>query len=172
MLLTTLSIIYLVVALFMIGFILLQRGAGAQAGSGFGSGASGTVFGARGAGNFLSRSTAVLAALFFGLSLVMAATITRQSHSTKVQTSVMDSYEAKQKAAEEAAKKISATGIPAIPGNAVNPAATSVTMPIAPTVTPTPSTSAANVTTTPTPSVTLPLEAAPAEKPVEKKPGQ
>jgi preprotein translocase subunit SecG len=168
MLLTTLSIIYLVVALFMIGFILLQRGAGAQAGSGFGSGASGTVFGARGAGNFLSRSTAVLAALFFGLSLVMAGTITRQSHSTKVQTSVMDSYEAKQKAAEEAAKKISATGIPAIPGSAANPAATSVTMPIAPTAT----TSAANVTTTPTPTVSLPLEVAPAEKPVEKKSGQ
>src|SRR5262249_44911278 len=51
--------------------ILLQRGAGAAAGSGFGGGASGTVFGARGATTFLSRSTAVLAGLFFLMSLAM-----------------------------------------------------------------------------------------------------
>jgi preprotein translocase subunit SecG len=51
--------------------ILLQRGAGAAAGSGFGGGASGTVFGARGAATFLSRSTGILAGLFFLLSLAM-----------------------------------------------------------------------------------------------------
>ncbi len=72
MLLNLFNIVYVLVAIAMIALILLQRGAGAQAGSGFGSGASGTVFGARGASTFLSRSTAILAALFFVLSLAMA----------------------------------------------------------------------------------------------------
>jgi preprotein translocase subunit SecG len=71
MLLTLFNVIYVLVAVAMIGLILLQRGAGAQAGSGFGAGASATVFGARGAANFLSRSTAILAGVFFLLSLVM-----------------------------------------------------------------------------------------------------
>ena len=72
MILNLFNIIYVLVAIAMIALILLQRGAGAQAGSGFGSGASGTVFGARGATTFLSRSTALLAALFFVLSIAMA----------------------------------------------------------------------------------------------------
>lgn len=84
MTLTVLNIIYVLLAIAMIGFILVQRGAGAQAGSGFGAGASATVFGARGAGNFLTRSTAVLAALFFVLSLGMAWWIT---HGAKRDTS-------------------------------------------------------------------------------------
>src|SRR3954454_23496564 len=71
MLLNVFNVIYVLVALAMIVLILLQRGAGAQAGSGFGSGASATVFGARGAANFLSRSTAILAGLFFLLSMAM-----------------------------------------------------------------------------------------------------
>src|SRR6478735_2368455 len=71
MLQTIFNVIYVLVALGMIVLILLQRGAGAQAGSGFGGGASGTVFGARGASTFLSRTTGVLAGLFFLLSLVM-----------------------------------------------------------------------------------------------------
>jgi preprotein translocase subunit SecG len=71
MLLTLFNVVYVLVAIGMTVLILLQRGAGAQAGSGFGGGASGTVFGARGATTFLSRSTGVLAGLFFLLSLVM-----------------------------------------------------------------------------------------------------
>ena len=71
MLLNVFNVIYVLVAIAMLVLILLQRGAGAQAGSGFGSGASATVFGARGASTFLSRSTAVLAALFFVMSLLM-----------------------------------------------------------------------------------------------------
>jgi len=71
MLQTIFNVIYVLVALGMIVLILLQRGAGAQAGSGFGGGASGTVFGARGASTFLSRTTGVLAGLFFLLSLGM-----------------------------------------------------------------------------------------------------
>jgi preprotein translocase subunit SecG len=65
------SVFYILIAAAMIVLILMQRGAGADAGSGFGAGASATVFGARGSANFLSRSTAVLAALFFALSLGM-----------------------------------------------------------------------------------------------------
>ena len=65
------NVFYVLIAVAMIVLILLQRGAGAAAGSGFGGGASATVFGARGSANFLSRSTAVLAALFFLLSLGM-----------------------------------------------------------------------------------------------------
>ena len=51
---------------------MLQKGKGADAGAGFGAGASGTVFGARGSANFLSRSTAVMAALFFASSMGLA----------------------------------------------------------------------------------------------------
>lgn len=65
------SVLYILVAAAMIVLILMQRGAGADAGSGFGGGASATVFGARGSSSFMTRATAVLAALFFVLSLGM-----------------------------------------------------------------------------------------------------
>jgi preprotein translocase subunit SecG len=71
MTLNILNVLYVLIALAMTVLILLQRGAGAQAGSGFGAGASATVFGARGAASFLTRSTAILATLFFLLSLGM-----------------------------------------------------------------------------------------------------
>ena len=77
MILTLANVIYVLVAVAMIALILLQRGAGAAAGSGFGAGASATVFGARGASNFLSKSTAILAAIFFILSLGMAMYATK-----------------------------------------------------------------------------------------------
>jgi preprotein translocase subunit SecG len=57
---------HLAIAALIIALVLLQRGKGAEAGTGFGAGASGTVFGSRGSSNFFSRSTAVLAFLFFG----------------------------------------------------------------------------------------------------------
>jgi preprotein translocase subunit SecG len=72
-----LNIFHVLVAIAMVAFILVQRGPGATAGAAFGSGASGTVFGARGAGSFLSRSTWVLAALFCLISLVMAVIVSR-----------------------------------------------------------------------------------------------
>src|SRR5690348_6128665 len=77
MTLTLMNVFYVLLALGMIGFILVQRGAGAQAGSGFGSGASATVFGARGASNFLTKSTAILATGFFLISLAMGIYISR-----------------------------------------------------------------------------------------------
>ena len=66
---SALLIIYLVVSIALIAFILLQQGKGADAGASFGGGASGTVFGSAGAGNFLSRTTAVLAIIFFVISI-------------------------------------------------------------------------------------------------------
>jgi len=69
MLHTILMSIHLFAAASIIALVLLQRGKGAEAGAGFGAGASGTVFGARGAGTALSRATAILAAIFMITSL-------------------------------------------------------------------------------------------------------
>jgi preprotein translocase subunit SecG len=60
-------------ALVMIGLVLIQHGKGADMGASFGSGASGSLFGATGSANFLSRSTAVCAALFFSSTLAASA---------------------------------------------------------------------------------------------------
>ena len=64
--------VHVLLALMIIGLVLLQRGKGAEAGAGFGSGASGTVFGARGTATLFSKLTAVFAALFFATSLTLA----------------------------------------------------------------------------------------------------
>jgi preprotein translocase subunit SecG len=69
---------HVVVALAIIGLVLLQHGKGADMGSGFGGGASGSLFGATGSANFLSRTTAVLAAIFFLLSLALAYVATKR----------------------------------------------------------------------------------------------
>lgn len=72
MLQTILLVVHILLALALIAIILLQQGRGATAGAAFGSGASGTVFGARGSATFLSRTTSVLAVLFFGNCLLLA----------------------------------------------------------------------------------------------------
>lgn len=69
---SALFIAHLMLALCLVALILLQQGKGADAGAAFGAGASGTVFGARGSGSFLSRATAILATLFFITSLSLA----------------------------------------------------------------------------------------------------
>ena len=74
-----LTILQGVIAIALVAFVLIQKGQGATAGAAFGSGASGTVFGSRGAGNFLTRSTWVLATLFCTISLVMAVMVSRLS---------------------------------------------------------------------------------------------
>src|SRR6202011_1594852 len=63
--------LHVVVAAALIGFVLLQHGKGADMGAAFGSGASGSLFGATGSANFLSRTTAVLAAVFFISTLTL-----------------------------------------------------------------------------------------------------
>jgi preprotein translocase subunit SecG len=69
--------VHILLALLIIGLVLMQRGKGAEAGAGFGAGASGTVFGARGTATLFSKLTAVFAALFFGTSLLLAYMGTR-----------------------------------------------------------------------------------------------
>jgi preprotein translocase subunit SecG len=65
-------VIHILAALGVIGLVLVQHGKGADMGAAFGSGASGSLFGATGSANFLSRTTAVLAAVFFATSLSLA----------------------------------------------------------------------------------------------------
>jgi preprotein translocase subunit SecG len=103
--------VHVLLALMIIGLVLLQRGKGAEAGAGFGSGASGTVFGARGTSTLFSKLTAVFAALFFVTSLSLAYL---GSHATIEPTSVLE------RAAQAAA---------AAPPKASPPASTPATSP-------------------------------------------
>ena len=118
------NVFYVLIAVAMIVLILLQRGAGAAAGSGFGGGASATVFGARGSANFLSRSTAVLAALFFLLSLGMGIYLGRPGSTAPAPTEDLGVMSG---AAAPAEKPASATPAPAagtdVPAPSAAPAA-------------------------------------------------
>ena len=69
---TILIVFHLMLSISLVGLILIQHGKGADMGAAFGSGASSTVFGARGSASFLSRTTAALATLFFITSLALA----------------------------------------------------------------------------------------------------
>ncbi len=69
---TLVLVVHVLIGAMIVALVLLQRGKGADAGAAFGAGASGTVFGAKGSANFLSRSTAALATLFFCTSLGLA----------------------------------------------------------------------------------------------------
>src|SRR5512141_91123 len=83
--LQTLAVVFhVLLALAIVGLVLLQRGKGADAGAGFGAGASGTVFGARGSASFLSRTTAVLATLFFLSSLGLSYLFSQRTEPTSV----------------------------------------------------------------------------------------
>jgi preprotein translocase subunit SecG len=106
--------VHVLLALMIIGLVLLQRGKGAEAGAGFGSGASGTVFGARGTSTLFSKLTAVFAALFFVTSLSLAYL---GSHSTVEPTSVLE------RAAQAAAAAPSKAPPPAITPSTPPPAA-------------------------------------------------
>jgi preprotein translocase subunit SecG len=84
MLQTIVLVAHVGIALLIIGLVLLQRGKGADAGTGFGAGASGTVFGARGSATFFSRATGVLATLFFVTSLSLAYLATQRTAPTSL----------------------------------------------------------------------------------------
>lgn len=73
-----LLVFQVVIAVSLIGFILIQHGKGADAGAAFGSGASSTVFGSQGSGNFLTKTTAVLAFLFLSNSLLLGYMATQR----------------------------------------------------------------------------------------------
>jgi len=110
-----LIVLHVVVALAIIGLVLLQHGKGADMGSGFGGGASGSLFGATGSANFLSRTTAVLATLFFLLSLALAYVAT---HRAGDDGSVVDRVPAKANPAAQAQKPAAEPQKPAAPAEA------------------------------------------------------
>jgi preprotein translocase subunit SecG len=106
-----LMVIQVFASLAIIGLVLIQRGKGADAGAGFGSGASGTVFGARGATTTLSRATAIFAAVFMICSLSLAYLGTRHASAPKT---LLDQIATEQQAAPAAVKPpMPATVIPA-----------------------------------------------------------
>jgi preprotein translocase subunit SecG len=76
---TLVLVVHVVAALGIVGLVLLQHGKGADVGAAFGSGASGSLFGAAGSANFLSRATAILAAVFFLTSLGLTYFSTRKT---------------------------------------------------------------------------------------------
>ena len=81
---TLLWIVHVIVAISVIALVLLQHGKGADMGAAFGSGSAGSLFGSSGSANFLSRSTAVLASLFFLTSLGLAYFGLQQHRATSV----------------------------------------------------------------------------------------
>lgn len=110
MLYNIILVLHVIIAVALVALVLLQQGKGADAGAAFGSGASGTVFGSRGAANFLTRSTAVLATLFFVSSLTL---FTLAGGVTKTE-SVVDKTEQQQQAAPAAKPEpVEKTGVPA-----------------------------------------------------------
>jgi len=89
----TLLILDVIVAIALVTLILIQQGKGADVGAAFGSGASQTVFGSQGAASFLTRTTAVLATLFFCISLALAyfssQPVTKQSVTDSIAPATM-----------------------------------------------------------------------------------
>jgi len=84
---TLILVVDVIVAICIIGLVLLQHGKGADVGAAFGSGAAGSLFGASGSANFLSRTTAILAAVFFLTTFVLAYLVT---HKPRAGGGVMD----------------------------------------------------------------------------------
>ncbi len=86
---TALIIIHVLLAIGLVSLVLVQQGKGADMGTAFGAGASGTLFGSSGAGNFLTRTTAILATLFFLTSLGLAYLAMQAGQSTSLMDSVI-----------------------------------------------------------------------------------
>ena len=112
---TVILTVQMVSAVAMIGLILIQHGKGADMGAAFGSGGSGSLFGASGSANFLSRTTAVLATVFFVCTLVLAYFGNLHPAGT---SSVLDSAAAPAAPASAAASAApAASGAAQIPAN-------------------------------------------------------
>ena len=121
--LTIVLAVQMLSALGMIGLILVQHGKGADMGAAFGSGGSGSLFGASGSANFLSRTTGILAALFFACTLLLAYFGNAQP---RTGSSVLEG-------AKVAAPATAASGAAQIPGSTA-PAGVSVAVPPAPAI--------------------------------------
>ena len=123
--LTIVLAIQMLSAIGMIGLVLVQHGKGADMGAAFGSGGSGSLFGASGSANFLSRSTGVLAAVFFACTLALAYFGNAQPRSSG--SSVLE----KASVLAPAPAASAATGAAQIPGSSA-PAASNTAVPVAP----------------------------------------
>ncbi|MGA8786753.1 MAG: preprotein translocase subunit SecG [Polaromonas sp.] len=119
--LTIVLAVQMLAALGMIGLILVQHGKGADMGAAFGSGGSGSLFGASGSANFLSRTTGILAALFFAATLMLAYFGNAQPRTS---SSVLEGIAA-------TAPATPASGAAQIPGTTA-PATTSTAVPVPP----------------------------------------
>src|SRR5215813_4428294 len=115
-----LTIVQVFSSVAIIGLVLLQRGKGADAGAGFGAGASGTVFGARGATTALSRATAIFAAIFMINSLALAYIGTRQG--AEQPKSILEEAAGTKNAPAKGAAPAGSNGAPAAPAGANAPA--------------------------------------------------
>jgi preprotein translocase subunit SecG len=126
---TLLLAVQILSALVMIGLVLVQHGKGADMGASFGSGSSGSLFGATGSANFLSRSTAVCASVFFVSTLLLALMSNQAATRAGGGSSVLD-----RPAAGGAASAASAPAVGVIPGAAPAP----VALPAVPAAVPAP----------------------------------
>ena len=99
---TVLIVFHVLLAAGLIVIVLLQRGPGATMGAAFGAGASGTVFGSRGSGSFMTRTTGWMAAGFFGISLTMAVLAARGSDPAQNELGLVGSMVEQQAAQQEA----------------------------------------------------------------------
>ena len=117
--LNLLVVVQMLAAIAMIGLVLVQHGKGADMGASFGSGASGSLFGATGSANFLSRSTAVCAALFFcatlGLAFLSGGVAQRETSGGSVLDSAPASAASSASGAAASAPAPAASAGPAIP---------------------------------------------------------
>ncbi|HET6598639.1 MAG TPA: preprotein translocase subunit SecG [Burkholderiaceae bacterium] len=121
MLLNLIVVLQILTALVMIGLVLVQHGKGADMGASFGSGASGSLFGATGSANFLSRSTAVCATLFLLCTLALA--YYSNDRARPATGSILDRPQVTAPAASAPAASVPATGAALIPGAASGAAA-------------------------------------------------
>ncbi len=142
---TILTVTQVFLSIALIALVLIQHGRGADAGAAFGSGASATVFGARGSGSFLSRATGIIAALFFLTSMTMAYYASKGSKpaglmdgangmAVKVQTPAADTVQVPADkvapVAVQPASKVSSSEVPVVPAAAVQSSGSDV--PVAP----------------------------------------
>jgi len=124
---TILFVVQVLVAIALCGLILLQHGKGADMGAAFGSGSSGSLFGAAGSANFLSRTTAILAAVFFATSLGLTYLGTTHAKSTIMQQGVMQDAPATK--GKDSTAPAPAAPAPATPDSPAAPASKAADVP-------------------------------------------
>lgn len=117
MLYEVLLVAYLIVALLLIGFVLIQQGKGADMGASFGAGGSNTVFGSTGSGNFMTRTTAILATLFFLISLILGSMTANREKATDQWENLEAPVASEQPAQEVPATDVPASDVPAADDN-------------------------------------------------------